>query len=655
MVPAPRQSRLLLICLLLLPRISTLFAQVNLDWEARFGGTCDEYAYSIVETWNAEYIVAGHSSSDSSAEKSSNSKGLFDFWAVQFDIDTGIVWDVSFGGDDQEVLNALLLLPDSSILMVGSSLSGQTGDKSQPSHGDWDYWLVKADSSGSKIWDRRFGGTDADMAFTAVVTHDSCILVGGISKSGMNGDKSQSSWGGFDTWLVKIDLDGNKVWDKRFGGSRDDILPRITVTSDNCFILAAWSQSPMDGDLSQDSIGNGDFWIIKLDQDGNKVWDVRMGGTEKDVTTACRETPDSLLLIGGWTESDTFNNLGNRDAWLTKIRTNGSIVWQRTFGGSDEDAISDVNILSNGNYALSGYTRSSMDGHIMDATRGQVDYWIMIVDSTGSIITEYNIGGNSADVLTSTLNGQNGLIHAGYTKSSPSGEVSGSKRGGIDYWIFESPSCLVDSMLYVDSTATGADDGSSWTNAYTSFADALHEALYCDNIFEIWVAKGTYYPGDAARDSSFEISSNLSVYGGFNGTETEIAQRDVAGNKTILSGDIGMTSDSTDNSFHVVKIPHDAQNVILDGFSISLGTANGITIPQQSGAGVLCLGSAKIANCIFDECTSAGIGNTLVIIGPDAHLTLEDCSLYGVQLNTALVRIATGATLIFNNSIEIHE
>ncbi len=153
-------------------------------------------------------------------------------------------------------------------------------------------------------------------------------------------------------------------------------------------------------------------------------------------------------------------------------------------------------------------------------------------------------------------------------------------------------------VIYVDSNATGANNGTSWTDAYTDLQAALAAAVLND---QIWVAAGTYYPG-AVRVSTFQLKNGVAVYGGFNGTETSLGQRDPATNVTILSGDIGIPGDPTDNCYHVVTGSGTGSTAILDGFTITGGYANGgLAIRRVGGGMVNFTGSPTLSNLIFTD------------------------------------------------------
>jgi hypothetical protein len=175
-------------------------------------------------------------------------------------------------------------------------------------------------------------------------------------------------------------------------------------------------------------------------------------------------------------------------------------------------------------------------------------------------------------------------------------------------------------ILYVNSSATGSGDGSSWSDAYTDLGDALRATVPYD---EVWVAQGTYIPG-LVRSSHFLIPVGKEVYGGFSGTETDRVQRNYINNPTILSGDIGISNDTTDNVFHVV-IP--SNESVLDGFTISDGNAN-LNFSDDDrgkGAGLWADSSSfTIRNCIFSE-NLANQGGAGIYL-KEANATFSSCS-----------------------------
>jgi hypothetical protein len=163
----------------------------------------------------------------------------------------------------------------------------------------------------------------------------------------------------------------------------------------------------------------------------------------------------------------------------------------------------------------------------------------------------------------------------------------GDPLKGAELTITYDSACFEQGILYVNVNASGVQDGSSWTNAFRSLPQALDKADHCSGISQIWIAGGTYAPFyEVSRIDGFVIRGGLSVYGGFAGTETNINQRIVGTNTSILSGDIGVANNQSDNLYHVVTVSGGVGSVLLDGLTIQKGLANGLTFSLQNGSGI---------------------------------------------------------------------
>lgn len=174
-------------------------------------------------------------------------------------------------------------------------------------------------------------------------------------------------------------------------------------------------------------------------------------------------------------------------------------------------------------------------------------------------------------------------------------------------------SLSAQTIVYVDSASTGSNDGTSWANAYTDIQPAL---LSADSTKQLWVAKGTYFPThDNDRLVYFHLKHKVDMYGGFSGTETDISQRDIAQNPTILSGDIGVVGDSTDNSNHVVVSDFRIwYPIVFDGFIVERGQASiSIMGSQSNGGGGMYADESKVTirNCVFRYNHADGAGGGL--------------------------------------------
>src|SRR6478609_3353743 len=164
-------------------------------------------------------------------------------------------------------------------------------------------------------WDKTFGGGGYDQLNSLIITSDGGFLAGGFSDSDQYADKSQNSKGVTDFWIVKLDSNGTKLWDKTLGGPGGDYLKALIQTSDGGYLLGGWSVSGIGADKSQPDLGWDDFWVVKVDSAGKKIWDRTYGGSSHDFLTALYQTPDGNFLLAGMSDSPkspdkTSNNYG---------------------------------------------------------------------------------------------------------------------------------------------------------------------------------------------------------------------------------------------------------------------------------------------------------------------------------------------------------
>ncbi|MBO0358462.1 T9SS type A sorting domain-containing protein [Hymenobacter sp. BT186] len=352
------------------------------QWDRSFGGTAQDILYSLQQTSDGGYILAGQSDSGIGGDKTQASQGSFDYWVIKLDASGTKQWDRSFGGNTSDYLYSVQQTTDGGYVLGGHSYSGVTGDKTQPNRGLADYWIVKVDASGTKQWDKTFGGSSEDLSSTLQQTSDGGYIIGGASESGSSGDKTQPRQGLSDYWIVKLDASGSKQWDRSFGGSDDDYLQSLQQPSDGGYILAGSSSSGSSTDKTQASQGGVDYWVLKLDASGAKQWDRTIGGSNNDVLNAIQQTSDGGYILGGKSNSSiggdkTQASQGSRDYWLVKLSMNGTKLWDRTFGGNSEDAFEALQQTSDGGYILAGWSESGISGDKTQASQGSFDCWIV--------------------------------------------------------------------------------------------------------------------------------------------------------------------------------------------------------------------------------------------------------------------------------------
>src|ERR1051325_4888972 len=218
-----------------------------------------------------------------------------------------IQWHKEFGGGDGDFVAEIFQNHDGSYIFAGTSRS-TNGNKTSPAYGGDDYWIVKLDPLGAKLWEKSFGGSDHDELKVLRQTSDLGFILGGYSYSGVSGTKTGTNFGGADFWIVRLDADGNKLWDKAFGGSDYEELSDIRVTADGGCILAGWSSSPPSGNKTSPAYRGADYWAVRLDANGNQLWDRSFGGLDADILYAVEVTPDGGFLLAGSSNSDPSGN-----------------------------------------------------------------------------------------------------------------------------------------------------------------------------------------------------------------------------------------------------------------------------------------------------------------------------------------------------------
>ncbi|QMU30381.1 PKD domain-containing protein [Adhaeribacter radiodurans] len=423
----------------------SVFSQTSKIWDKSFGGNNSDLLITTVATKDNGFLLGGTSSSSVNGTKSTGNKGLQDYWLVKTNGDGNEQWDKTFGGSGSDFLQAAWQTADGGYILGGSSNSPVSGDKSIAASSQYDYWIIKLDASGNKQWDKSFGGSSNDYLKSVVATRDGGYLLGGTSDSPVSGktgyNKTAGSKGLQDYWLVKVDANGNKQWDKSFGGSSYDYLQTIQTTNDNGFIVAGYSYSSGSGDKSAGSKGFADYWIVKVDASGNKQWDRTYGGNQEENLETCLSTSDGGYLLGGISNSPASadkseGSNGLSDYWLVKIDGSGNKKWEKTYGGNNNDYLQAITQTYDNGFLLGGASDSPVGGDKSTGSKGESDYWIVKIDAAGNKQWNRTFGGEGYDNLQALqLNNTGGCLLSGTSNSGAGSDKNSSNRGDTDFWM----------------------------------------------------------------------------------------------------------------------------------------------------------------------------------------------------------------------------
>jgi hypothetical protein len=412
-------------------------------WDKRFGGTNQDFMKTMLPYGANGYLLGGTSSSGANGDKSLSSFGGVDSWVIKTDSNGIKLWDRRYGGSGDDFLVKMLPTPDGNLLLGGRFSSGTSGGNiASYGKGGVDYGFVKLDMNGNPLWDKKIGGTDNDVLTDMVNTPDNGFLLGGYSLSPSGGDKTSNNQSTqYDFWVVKTDNNGNKLWDKNFGNfSSYNNLKKI-VPMANTFLLC--------GDASSYNFGQptpSDFAIVKIDSIGNKIWEKSINGSSDDVFFDAVSVTGGTVLVGKSNSNSninkTENSKGGYDYWLIKIDNNGTILWDKTIGGSGEDVPSKIKTLADGSLIIVGTSNSNISGDKTENSKGGNDYWIVKTDANGNKIWDKTIGGTGSESMADFLiNRDNSYTLAGTSDSGIGADKTQGSQGLNDYWIVKASSC----------------------------------------------------------------------------------------------------------------------------------------------------------------------------------------------------------------------
>ncbi len=250
----------------------------------------------------------------------------------------------------------------------------------------------QASSYPEEIWNKTFGENYGDGAWCLQETSD-----GGFILSGNTASRGEGS----DLYLVKTDRSGNSTWSRIYGGSGDDVGYYVRETSEGGFIIV--------GSTSSYSMGDEMLWLVKTDSNGSMTWDRTFGGfvsSSGDGGWSVQQTADGGYIVAGYTQS---LGSGRKDLWLIKTDGNGSMIWDRSFGGIEDDAGMSVLQSRDGGYIAAGRTASF--------GQGGDDIWLVKTDSIGGELWNETFGGRGDDVGFQVVELADGYALVGRTES----------------------------------------------------------------------------------------------------------------------------------------------------------------------------------------------------------------------------------------------
>ena len=357
--------------------ILKLTSSGDIEWQKTYGGIVDDCAWSIQQTGDGGYIVAGETGSFGARDK--------DIWILKLSSTGAIEWQRTYGGSEWETDPSIQQTNDRGYIVVGHTESFGVGGA--------DIWILKLSSAGDIEWQRTYGAGEQEYAPSIQQTSDGGYIVAGHTYS-----VGVEMWG---YWILKLSPEGDIGWQKTYGWSTFDKPNSIQQTSDGGYIVI--------GETSSFGAGSSDIWILKLSSDGDIEWQKTYGGTSYDEALSIQQTNDGGYIVAGST--DSFG-AGSSDVWILKLTSSGDIGWQKTYGGSGSDSASSIQQTSDGGYIVTGY--------IISWGAGSRDFWVLKLSSDGDINPRCSfIRSSNAEVSDTDISSEDTNITPMYKDITP--------------------------------------------------------------------------------------------------------------------------------------------------------------------------------------------------------------------------------------------
>lgn len=423
------------------------FAQPQ--FERTIGGGGNDYAYSVIETRDGGYAMAGYTNSMGA--------GVFDYYIVKLDKNGLLQWSKAIGGQYDDEAYSIIQTADNNYVIAGAAYSFGAGN--------YDFYIVKLNSNGNLIWNKTYGGPASDFAYSVIETSDGGYAIAGYTSS------FNTQYGGM--LIMKIDTSGGLKWAKTIDGPYYDGATCIIQTTDGGYAVGGW--------YYYYSAEYYDFYIVKLDSNTNMQWTKTVGGHGQDVCWSLKQTTDGGYIAGGFADSSAA---GYYDTYFVKLDAAGNVLWTTTAGGGDDDYASSLVLTPDGGCLAAGQT-SSFGPYLL--------FYLVKLDAGGGLSWTKTIKG--------TGNGTEGET---IIKSQTDGYIGGGfnfLNGQADFFLVKLDSSFNscgDTTAVQSTTGTRSNTGSGGniTSVTPTIMNPASSQTFGGTVNDICEAIGIKEPGN---------------------------------------------------------------------------------------------------------------------------------------------------------------
>jgi len=337
-------------------------------WQETYGGTDTDRAMAVVALENGDVAVAGTCKSFESQQS--------DICVIRVNAKGKIIWRKMLGGKNIDIASDISRAKDGSILVAGTSRSFSKGR-------DRDIYVAKVGLDGKGIWQTTFGKERAEYGRAIAGTDDGGAIVVGETESFGNGYK--------DIFIVKMDKNGRMLSEQKMGGEKEELVRGLTRTLDGSLVMV--------GSREIDRVGDSDFFLLKMDQNGKKIWARTYGGEYEDILNAVTPTLDGGIVATGYTRS-----FGSKETDLSvmKFSQKGELIWHKIYGYKHYDFANSITMTREGDFVIAGGTNSMGEG--------VYDVYVLALDRNGELFWSGLYGDINADIANGITRTSDGSI-----------------------------------------------------------------------------------------------------------------------------------------------------------------------------------------------------------------------------------------------------
>ncbi|KFF26621.1 T9SS type A sorting domain-containing protein [Chryseobacterium vrystaatense] len=308
-----------------------------------------------------------------------------------------ILWEKSIKSSTQDFLSQVTTTIDQQYLISGSSIQSNKLQTDSKQNSGYDFHLIKLNQQGEQMWEKYFSGNNHDYLSASVTTQAGGALIAGTSYSSKGLDKKDDSKGGSDIWLIRINEFGDELWQKTLGTSADEEARAVIQTTDLGFFVAGNVQNSAKG------FGSKDILVVKLDKDGKVLSEIMLGGKGLDDVEKMIPTRDGGALLGAYSRSNIggskkIENFGEGDYYIIKLNKEGKVEWEKNYGGKGDDHLRTLALTSSG-FLIGGESRSERSGNKSVGIEEGTDLWVISLNERGEEIWQKSYSFGNRDIL----------------------------------------------------------------------------------------------------------------------------------------------------------------------------------------------------------------------------------------------------------------